>query len=490
MSDKAKLFQKQIREHARLIRDRNKARKKAESENGPFAHADAKDINQAIESINAFLLKQNEFFSVVSQLHMLLPKTSEVEKFSPEDLETVFVTGLQYGDKYTARVNMSPPAIALISLDSILKDEARFQVIDPNSLAEAKECEKGYEPPELTHTTFDIGGESVSVPIQNEYWVKDLKLDQKFIVSYGPNQTGGISLSVIADWDHEQKAVQLINDLKDTILQSPLIKGKVVEISNGDQFTVTDIGDQPEPIMDERLKEELQKNVINLFTKADEFRNYGLGVKRSVILCGPPGTGKSMIERWLASQTRGKVTTLWVTSKAINGAEDVRSLFEMARKLSPAMIVMEDLDLISGTRSMYGHSGTGALGEMLNQLDGLTRDDQIVLIASTNRLSSLDEALADRPGRFDRVYEVGCPERDLAKQIARKYLLSRGVDEADVDDLNLDPLATGQFTGAQIVEIVKGAIFEAIHRGCKVSSMCIASSCRGLLEQRKLIHKL
>ena len=202
-----------------------------------------------------------------------------------------------------------------------------------------------------------------------------------------------------------------------------------------------------------------------------------------------PGCGKTMIERWLASKVTGEVTTIWVTAKSIGSAEDVASIFDIARKLSPALVIMEDLDLISGTRSLFGQSGSGPLGEMLNQLDGLTQDQSIVLVGSTNRLGSLDEALADRPGRFDRVYEVGKPTEDIAKIIARNYLVKRGIDPQVVENLTLSCLNSGEFTGAQVVEIVKGGIFEAIHRNCDVSDTCIQNSAKGLQDQKKLAKR-
>ena len=494
MSDSVKLVQKAIRVQARELQQKLIDQSKelglelVSNENGVPV---PKDFPQALESIAEMLTLNERLFLLVKKLEELLPKKdSDEESLTLEEFQAFFLTGNKHEDMYDSMFGMSPPGIALIALDGFMKDTNRFDIIDPNSIEQARFLSKPYSPPKLTHANIEVAGKLHSVPVSSEFWVFDKKLGEKFIVSYGPTPQGGIAAQVLGNYEKEEKSIELIKDLKMAILQSPLIRGQIIEMQGGDNFTVVDIGDQPFPVIDPTLKHELETNVINLFNKEEEFKKYGLPLKRSVILAGPPGCGKTMIERWLAAQVRGKVTTIWVTAKSIRNAEDVQAVFEIARKLSPAMVVMEDLDLISGTRNgLFGNNGTGSLGEMLNQLDGLTNNESLVLIGSTNSVSSLDAALSDRPGRFDRIYQVGCPNGDLAKTIGQNYLRARGVSEEIIESLSLKPIMTGEFTGAQLVEIVKGAIFEAIQLDKPVSDRMIASSCRGLEEQRRLIKK-
>jgi SpoVK/Ycf46/Vps4 family AAA+-type ATPase len=245
------------------------------------------------------------------------------------------------------------------------------------------------------------------------------------------------------------------------------------------------------PIISKELSDELEKNVLNIFDKGDQFRAMGQAICRKIILSGGPGNGKTMIERFLASRLRGKVTTIWVSAKSIEHREHIDDIFEIARKLSPALVIMEDLDLISGTRSHFGNESM--LGELLNQLDGLKKNDAIVIVASTNCVADLDEALNDRPERFDRIFEVGKPTSDLAQEIATQYLLNKcNVPEATIKSLNLAKYFKDQeFSGAQIVEVIRGAIFEAIHRGLgsDINEQCLKASKDGLLKQRDLIAK-
>jgi cell division protease FtsH len=250
--------------------------------------------------------------------------------------------------------------------------------------------------------------------------------------------------------------------------------------------------DQQFPIIDKYLNSELSKNVLNMFDKADEFAKFGLPAKRAIILEGGPGNGKSMICRWLAKRLKQKgVTTFWVTAKSILGNSNVADIFDMARNLSPSLIIMEDMDLITGSRNNpFAREETGALGELLNQMDGLTKNENVVIVATTNKVNSLDEALSDRPGRFDRVYKVGLPQKDVAEQIAKSFLLASGLSDLAVSEMDFSPVTDGTLSGAQIIEIIKGGFFEAIHVGKDLDSLCIKRSAKGLEDQRRAMGKL
>ena len=452
-----------------------------------------KTFPQALEALQTYLEHHRSLFRLVDQLKELLPKKpDQPEKLTEDQLKSDFLCGSREEEVFTTMFGMSPPSIALIVLDDFMSNTNRFQRVDPGCLPLASELEFPYQVPKITHTAIDLAGEQYNVPIANEFWVEDRILKARFIVRYQLTRDGGIGVTVEGSYENEaQAAADLVKEMKFAVLRSKYVKGQIIEMVRGGDFKIVDIGEQPLPVMSERLQIELEKNVINLFEKQDQFDKYGLAIKRSVILCGPPGCGKTMIERWLAAKVKGKVTTLWVTAKTIQNASDVSSVFDIARKLSPSLVIMEDLDLVSGTRQLnniLGVQATGPLGEMLNQLDGLEANEAIVLVGSTNKLGAIDEALADRPGRFDRIYEVGRPSAELAQVIAGQYLKKRGVEEAVLKDLDFSGVfKDDEFTGAQIVEIVKGAIFEAIHRGCPVNQMCLKQSREGLVNQRKML---
>ena len=488
MSNSEKSIQQLIRARAKEIAQKLENAGQTIYEKDSDGVPQPKNFPEALVAIKELLESNRRLFSVVNRLEAALPKKEET-KFSPDELGSLFLTGRRYDDLYESMFGMSPPSIAILAINDFVNDQERFEIIDPNALQWASQLEAAYEPPKLTYTSIEIGGKQYSAPISNEFWLKDKKNGCNYILTYQPSQGGAIAVKIMGDYEFEQEILNVVKELKLSILQSPMIRGQIIEMQGGSDFRVVDIGEQPFPVISDKLRHELETNVINLFQKKEEFEKYGLPLKRSVILAGPPGCGKTMIERWLASQVRGEVTTIWVTAKSIEDSYDVASVFEIARKLSPALVIMEDLDLIAGTRQehIFGNRGASSLGEMLNQLDGLTPNESIVLIGSTNSVASLDSALSERPGRFDRIYEVGKPEPEHAVQIAAAYLKSRGVDDSVIEGLNFSAINKGDFTGAQIVEIVKGAIFNAINLGKPVSDRMLASSAQGLEEQRRLL---
>lgn len=452
---------------------------------------DPEAFEKALKSVAEFIDSQNKLYRMISELSKLLPPKKEKKEaaYTRGMFISKFVNDDQYCDAFNNAFTVMPPSIALVALNDFFSNNERFEIIDPTTLEYHSKCQMPYTPPVLTHTTFEIAKEAFSVPVSNEIWLTDKKTKLNYVFTYEPAQGGMIDVRMNAPIDFRREAIDLGLEIKKYILTSRFLRGQIIEVDKSSGFRVVEIGEHFMPVISSSLMSELEKNVINLFDKEEEFKNYGLPIKRSVILEGPPGCGKTMIARYLASRLRGKVTTVWVTAKSIDDSSDVAHVFDIARKLSPALVVMEDLDLISGTRESQLFGGDNCLGEMLNQLDGLTSNDSIVLIGSTNAVASLDDALKDRPGRFDRIYEVGHPDRDLAEIIARKYLLKCGVPQEQIDKMTLASILTGSYSGAQIVEIVKGGIFEAIHRGVMVDDRCIKASRDGLDKQKARLQR-
>lgn len=453
---------------------------------------DPKAFEEALKSVAEFIDSQNKLFNLINQLSRLLPPKNEKkeEPWEADEFESMFITGHHGYDPYNNAFSVVPSTIALVALNDFFQNNERFQIVDPTTLEYHSKCKFAYEPPALTHTTFEIASEVFNVPISNEIWFVDKKENLKYIVNYKAEDGGSVSVFIKAHPDERRSAIDLGLEIKKNVLTSRFLRGQILEIDKNSGFRVVDIGEHQMPVISNEMMVELEKNVINLFDKEDSFRGYGLPIKRSVILEGPPGCGKTMIARYLATRLKGRVTTVWVTAKSIEDSSDVSRVFDIARKLSPALVVMEDLDLISGTResSIFGN-GDNCLGEMLNQLDGLTSNDSIVLVGSTNDVNSLDDALKDRPGRFDRIYEIGHPDQDLAEIIARSYLQKCGVAQEQIDKMTLASILTGSYSGAQIVEIVKGGIFEAIHRGTEIDDRCIKVSKDGLDKQKSRLQR-
>jgi ATPase family associated with various cellular activities (AAA) len=153
----------------------------------------------------------------------------------------------------------------------------------------------------------------------------------------------------------------------------------------------------------------------------------GRHLKRGVLLHGPPGTGKTTTAMYLVATMPGR-TVLILTGEALGLVEPACAL---ARELEPAMVVLEDVDLVAQER-MFDESGP-VLFELLNEMDGLAGDADVLFLLTTNRPDVLEPALAARPGRIDEAVELPLPDADGLRRLLALY--SEGLDlrMSDVD---------------------------------------------------------
>src|SRR3984893_7711064 len=136
-----------------------------------------------------------------------------------------------------------------------------------------------------------------------------------------------------------------------------------------------------------------------------------------ILLYGPPGTGKTHTIRYLASNLPGH-TTLIITAAQVALLAHYMSL---ARLLQPAMVVIEDVDLIARDRNQMGPCDETLLNALLNEMDGLKQDADILFILTTNRPEQLESALASRPGRIDQAIEVPVPDEFGREKLVQLY---------------------------------------------------------------------
>lgn len=203
------------------------------------------------------------------------------------------------------------------------------------------------------------------------------------------------------------------------------------------------------------LPEEVLQTIEHHFAFLEEPSGYPDTLRRgSVLLSGKPGVGKTMLAKWLA-HVYPSTTVIWAPPSAIweLGAGRV---FEVARKLRPALVILEDLDLAAGQRR-----GGEPLGDLLAQLDGFSDLKDIGILATTNNPESLDEALdpIHRPGRFDQMIRIGTPDEKLRIRLLDRLVETSEVLGDIVDDTVVHRLAglTDGRTGAQLAETVREA---------------------------------
>ncbi len=219
----------------------------------------------------------------------------------------------------------------------------------------------------------------------------------------------------------------------------------------------------------EEAKEEVQE-IIEFLRNPEKFQRIGGRIPRGVLLVGAPGTGKTLLAKAIAGEADAPFYSLcgsdFVELFVGVGAARVRDLFRKARQNAPSIIFLDEIDAVGrkrGTGLGGGHDEREqTLNAILSEMDGFSRDEGIIVIASTNRPDVLDPALL-RPGRFDREIVVDMPDVQGREEILRVHVR----DVRLAGDVNLREIARGTpgFTGADLEALVNEAAIRAAVRG-------------------------
>ncbi len=215
-------------------------------------------------------------------------------------------------------------------------------------------------------------------------------------------------------------------------------------------------------------KEELIE-IVDFLKKPEKFNKMGAKIPKGVLLYGKPGTGKTLIAKAIAGEADVPFISMsgseFIEMFAGLGASRVRKLFEKARKLSPCIVFIDEIDAIGARRTSNSGAETEnnqTLNQLLVEMDGFSSEETIIVLAATNRPEMLDKALL-RPGRFDR--QITIPVPDLKGRL--DILKIHGEDKRISDDVNLESIAedTAGFTGAELANILnEAAIIATINK--------------------------
>ena len=201
--------------------------------------------------------------------------------------------------------------------------------------------------------------------------------------------------------------------------------------------------------------------IVDFLKNPKKFQNMGAKIPKGILLYGKPGTGKTLIAKAIAGEANVPFISMsgseFIEMFAGLGASRVRKLFEKAKKISPCIVFIDEIDAIGSRRT----SSSGAesennqtLNQLLVEMDGFESNETIIVLAATNRPEMLDKALL-RPGRFDRQITIPAPDLLGREEILKLYVKDKKI----ADDVNIREIAgdTAGFTGAELSNLLNEA---------------------------------
>jgi cell division protease FtsH len=213
--------------------------------------------------------------------------------------------------------------------------------------------------------------------------------------------------------------------------------------------------------------------IISYLKNATDYQAVGAEVPRGILLEGAPGTGKTLLAKAMANEADANFIAMsgseFIEVFVGVGAQRIRQLFAEARKNRPCLIFIDEIDAIGRKRGqssfMTNTEGEQTLNQLLTEMDGFNDNEDIIVIAATNRRDILDDALT-RPGRFDRIIKIPLPDARSRRDILNVHLRNKNIDpEVDLDAL-VD--LTGGYSGAELKNLVNEASIHAARTGQKV----------------------
>jgi cell division protease FtsH len=230
--------------------------------------------------------------------------------------------------------------------------------------------------------------------------------------------------SIVICGSDKEKVLEFREGVETITSKENFYKSKALEFAGRIRFLKLPARNWEDVILEPGIKREISVNTIDFLAGRERLATYGIPPKRGVLLAGDPGTGKTLVCKALMAQAKG-ITCILAHAYALGEDEYITELYELAQDLSPSIVFIEDIDLITQNRVELGYSRGPALLSLLSALDGVEEHHEIVTVATTNHLEIIDKAIGHRPSRFDRVIKLPLPSLQERKQLVE--LLSQKI---------------------------------------------------------------
>ena len=337
---------------------------------------------------------------------------------------------------------------------------------------------------EVTDVEIEYGGKSAKVKLKNDSNVKTVNIPS--VENLMENLDGAMKTNSIKVTDEDESFLLIVSDLLLPISSIVLLalmvmlffggaqgnskgsmsfgksKARMISANDKNKVTFKDVAG-----IDEE-KEELQE-IVEFLKNPKKFTDMGARIPKGVLLVGGPGTGKTLLAKAVAGEAGVPFFIIsgsdFVEMFVGVGASRVRDLFEEAKRNSPCIIFIDEIDAVGRQRGAGlggGHDEREqTLNQMLVEMDGFSANEGVIVLAATNRPDVLDKALL-RPGRFDRQIVVPAPDVKAREQILEVHSKKKRLAE-DVD-LNIIAKNTSGFTGADLENVLNEAALLAARR--------------------------
>jgi SpoVK/Ycf46/Vps4 family AAA+-type ATPase len=260
-------------------------------------------------------------------------------------------------------------------------------------------------------------------------------------------------------------AQRVLRELDDLRGRHNVYRGQVVELVPDMEggisavFPVLPRTEREDVVLPEAVLQRVERHAIGVAQRRAALRAAGRHLKRGLLLYGPPGTGKTHTTRYVVQHLPG-ATVLMLSGRSMHL---IGAVTQLARDLQPAVIVLEDVDLVAEDRE-YGPDSGPVLFELLDAMDGAAADADLLFLLTTNRADLLEEALAARPGRVDVAVEIDLPDADARRRLLDVY--ARGL-RLDVPEQAMDDVVQRMagVTASFVKELLRRAVLEALEDG-------------------------
>lgn len=213
-------------------------------------------------------------------------------------------------------------------------------------------------------------------------------------------------------------------------------------------------------VIDQDTKDDIIANSTGVFDNLENLKTLGIPTKRGILLAGPPGCGKTAIIKAIMNDAVG-VTCILAKALFLDTPGYINGVFAMAQDLTPAMVIIEDIDSVAVDRNKSFYREGPILFELLNILDGIEQRTDMIVIATTNYLTELDGAIKNRPNRFDRVIPIRpfspAQRQELVRMVSKNIPLNERTQAIVVEK-------TSGYSPVQVIEVIRGLVIKRLYK--------------------------